>query len=92
LPVRVRVYATLRERVKWSEKLVDVASSEVTLSELLERIPDLKRAIEEVGIGAFIVLVNGHNIQLLQGLETRVRDGDVVDVFPQAAGGLFLVY
>jgi len=92
LPVRVRVYATLRERVKWSEKLVDVAGSEVTLSELLERVPDLKKAIEEVGIGTFIVLVNGHNIQLLQGLETRVRDGDVVDVFPQAAGGLFLGY
>jgi len=87
LPVRVRVYATLRERVKWSEKLVDIAGSEVTLSELLERIPDLKRVIEEVGIGTFIVLVNGHNIQLLQGLETRVRDGDVIDVFPQAAGG-----
>ena len=24
---------------------------------------------------------------LPEGLETRVRDGDVIDIFPQAAGG-----
>ena len=59
----------------------------MTLSKLLDLLPDLKDAMYGVGLEHFIILVNGHNIVLLEGLETRVRDGDVVDVFPQAAGG-----
>lgn len=87
VPVRVRVYATLRERVKWDSKLIDLKESEIPLSRLLDYIPDLRKVIEEMGLETFIVLVNGHNIMLLQGLETKVRDGDVIDIFPQAAGG-----
>ena len=34
-----------------------------------------------------IILVNGHNIIHLEGLETTVKDGDEVSIFPPSAGG-----
>ena len=34
-----------------------------------------------------IILVNGENIRLRQGLETRVAAGDRVDLFSPAGGG-----
>jgi molybdopterin converting factor small subunit len=81
------VYATLREEVKWSSRDVELNAPEVTLSKLLDLLPGLKDAMYSVGLEHFIILVNGHNIMLLEGLETMVRDGDVIDIFPQAAGG-----
>lgn len=33
------------------------------------------------------LLVNGHNIQFLNGLDTVLKDGDVIAVFPPVAGG-----
>jgi molybdopterin converting factor small subunit len=81
------VYATLREEVKWSSRDVELNAPEVTLSKLLDLLLDLKDAMYGVGLEHFIILVNGHNIMLPEGLETRVKDGDVIDIFPQAAGG-----
>ena len=81
------MYATLREEVKWSSRDVELNAPEVTLSKLLDLLLDLKDAMYGVGLEHFIILVNGHNIMLPEGLETRVKDGDVIDIFPQAAGG-----
>lgn len=33
------------------------------------------------------VLLNGQNIDFLEGLETKVKDRDVITVFPPAGGG-----
>lgn len=33
------------------------------------------------------VLLNGQNLYLLEGLETRVKERDVIMVFPPAGGG-----
>jgi molybdopterin converting factor small subunit len=49
------------------------------LDELLDR--------EEGLLSGTIILVNGENIRLQQGLETRVRDGDSVAFFSPAGGG-----
>jgi MoaD family protein, archaeal len=87
MSVKIRVYATLRERVKWDSRNVDLKGSEIALSELIDSISDLKSAMHDIGLEHFIILVNGHNIMLLQGFNTKVRDGDVIDIFPQAAGG-----
>lgn len=32
-------------------------------------------------------LLNGQNIDLLEGLETKVKDRDVIAIFPPAGGG-----
>lgn len=92
MPVKIRVYATLRERVGWDTRLVELKEPSVSFSQLLSSVPDLERVIRDLGVESFIVLVNGHNIQLLEGLETKVKDGDVIDIFPQAAGGAQVSY
>lgn len=34
-----------------------------------------------------IILVNGHNVIHLEGLETRIDNNDIVTLFPPSAGG-----
>jgi molybdopterin synthase sulfur carrier subunit len=34
-----------------------------------------------------IIMVNGHNIHHLQGLETKVSEGDQIALFPPGGGG-----
>ena len=39
-------------------------------------------------LGAWVILlVNGHDLRHLQGLETPLRPEDVVSIFPPVAGG-----
>jgi molybdopterin synthase sulfur carrier subunit len=33
------------------------------------------------------VLLNGQNIETLDGMKTKVKDGDVISIFPPAGGG-----
>jgi len=37
--------------------------------------------------GIFSVYVNGRNAELLNGLETRLREGDEITIIPSVAGG-----
>jgi len=41
----------------------------------------------KVGGGDLAVLVNGRNIDLLDGVKTALRDGDEVVILPPTAGG-----
>jgi len=34
-----------------------------------------------------IILVNGKNIEHLEKLDTKLKDGDVVSIFPPVGGG-----
>lgn len=83
----IKVYLFLREKLGWDSKEVSLDCSEVKLVDLLNRVPDLMQLLADRGIGEFIILLNGHNIRLLKGLETPVKDGDRLDIFPPAAGG-----
>ena len=33
------------------------------------------------------ILINGRSIKILQGFETKLKEGDTVAIFPPAAGG-----
>ena len=37
--------------------------------------------------GELVILVNGRNIDTLEGLDTQLRDGDSVTLLPPFAGG-----
>lgn len=81
--VRVRVFATLRSIVGKNE--LDLQAS--TVGELLEKLyseyPKMKKELEK---GA-IILVNGKNIEHLGKLNTKLKDEDVVSIFPPVGGG-----
>ncbi|MEM1685387.1 MAG: MoaD family protein [Acidilobaceae archaeon] len=86
MAVKIRVYATLREALGWSSLDVNI-EGETTVGNLLSNIKDLWAQIQERGLDFYTILINGHNIRLIKELDTVVRDNDVIDIFPPAAGG-----
>lgn len=53
--------------------------------------PDFKRRIYDISTGRvnehIAVFVNAREARSLQGLDTRLKDGDVVTILPPMAGG-----
>lgn len=65
-----------------------------TVTTLASRIAEKKGVTRQGYLGRYrlggdelAVLVNGRNIHLLGGVDTVLRDGDEVVIFPPAAGG-----
>ena len=83
--VRVKFFATLRSIAGRRE--VEIKGIK-TVGELLEKLyaefgEEFKNEIEE----RRMILVNGKNIDHLNGLNTELSEGDVVSIFPPAGGG-----
>lgn len=89
MKVKVSVYATLREKLGWKSKEVEVEEN-TTVRDVLEKLPDLSgKVFNKSGelVEGMVVLLNGLNIKGLEGLNTKVKDGDEIDIFPPAGGG-----
>ncbi|MCS7107311.1 MAG: MoaD family protein [Acidilobaceae archaeon] len=84
MSVIVRVYGDLREVLGWSQKEVERGRN---LGETLRKVPLLWESISKYPFDTLIILINGRNARLSGGLEAEVKEGDVIDVFPPAAGG-----
>jgi MoaD family protein len=94
MAVTVKFIGTLRG-ISGKEKLTIELEKEMSLSELVKKIverePKLKRALidpelEDPRPNA-LILVNGREISVLNGLETVVRDKDEVVFVPVIHGG-----
>jgi molybdopterin converting factor small subunit len=91
--IEVKFYGLLRRRAR--NAALEIAGNELTVLALLRRAEEttgqgfLDELLDrEQGLLAgTIILVNGENIRLRQGLETRVGAGDRVDLFSPAGGG-----
>ncbi|RLI07030.1 molybdopterin synthase sulfur carrier subunit [Candidatus Bathyarchaeota archaeon] len=82
--VRVLVFGELSTRLGWS---LDVEMGEApTIRGLLKLLSDRAGASIRVD-GGVTVLVNGRNVNLLGGLDTELRDGDLVVLLPPLSGG-----
>jgi molybdopterin synthase sulfur carrier subunit len=91
---RVKFFTTLREITGKKEEEVE-SSSDITVKELLTRLSkkygveftdyiydekgDMRTHIQ--------ILINGRGIEVFQGLETKLKEGDTVAIFPPAGGG-----
>lgn len=93
--MKVRFYATFREII--GRKEVEVHGVN-TVRELIDYLaehynPEIRKQLLEtprVGENKPIdgmVLVNGHNVLHLKGLDTELKEDDVVHIFPPAGGG-----
>lgn len=92
MSVEVKFFANFREIL--GRKKISVSAK--TVGELLEYIG---QEYEELGKELFAnegsgelndfvnILVNGRRIDILDGLDTKLEDGDTIAIFPPVAGG-----
>lgn len=88
--IKVLVFASLREKLGWKEKILEInKEGEVSLSEVLERIPILKDLIMKSSGSSneYIILINGIDYETLGGIKAKIKNNDVISIFPPAAGG-----
>ncbi|MGI8711799.1 MAG: ubiquitin-like small modifier protein 1 [Solirubrobacteraceae bacterium] len=90
MSVNVKIPTQLRAATG-GEALATVDGSTVgeVLDSLYERFAELRsRIAEDGGLRRFVnVYVDGEDIRFLNGLDTRVKDGDEVTILPAVAGG-----
>jgi len=92
--IRVRFFGELKEYVKKSWMTIDVPQGSslhnfiVKLakngdSELLEKLMENGKKVHS----KIKILVNGRNIKHLGGLDTEIKDRDLISILPIAGGG-----
>jgi sulfur-carrier protein len=90
MSVTVKIPTQLRAATD-GESTADVDGETVgeVLDALYERYGELRsRIAEDGGLRRFVnVYVGGEDIRFLDGLDTRVSDGDEVTILPAVAGG-----
>lgn len=85
--VTIRLYTSLREKLGWRSKKVELDKDDLVLKDIFYSIEGLRDLIDKDFEINYIVLLNGVNIRLLNGLNTRVHSGDTIDIFPPSGGG-----
>ncbi len=93
MEVEVRLFANFRESVGKKRVMVSVGSVEELFDYFNSNYPDLAKEIlkdqKSKRVKDFVnILVNGRDIRDLKGIETRLKDGDAVSIFPPVSGGL----
>jgi molybdopterin synthase sulfur carrier subunit len=97
LKVSVRFFAALRELVGKKVEFLEFADGEeVTIEKVLKRLTEFhgKGFVEYVFDGKtgeiqsyLTLLVNGRSINTLEGLKTKLMDGDILAILPPVGGG-----
>lgn len=91
MAVEVRIPTILRTYTG-GEKSVEGKGA--TLSDLVEdldaRFPGLRdRLIDDGGLRRFVnIYLNDEDVRFLDGLDTKIADGDAVTILPAVAGGM----
>jgi molybdopterin synthase sulfur carrier subunit len=92
--VTIRAFATLGELLR--SKTIDAFTPATTVRELIDYIameynPQFKERLIDPKKGEarkfYKILVNGRDIDFLDGLETKLKEGDTVAFFPPVGGG-----
>ncbi|BAB59950.1 molybdopterin converting factor subunit 1 [Thermoplasma volcanium GSS1] len=91
MSVTVRYYANLRSVTgKKLEEFDGIKNIDDLISLLNQEYGEKFRKLMYNGNELYpnvIILLNGNNINSIEGLKTPLKDGDNIDVFPPVAGG-----
>lgn len=79
----VKFYASLRKVT--GEKQVEVPARNV--KELLARLSEMYKGELDRYLKMSSVLINGKNVVHMKGRRTRLKEDDVVSIFPPLGGG-----
>ena len=87
--IKVRLFANLREIVGERELFLDSTTVNGVLDLLTSIKPELRDVLfEEGALRPYItVLVNGRNINEIDGVMSALSEGDEVAIFPPVSGG-----
>ena len=97
MDVKVKLFASFGEQVGKNQLTVSATDVRDLLNKLTAQYEGLKRSFytdpqaEKLGDNINI-MVNGRNINFTGGLDTPLKDGDRVAIFPPVAGGLRKIY
>ena len=91
--IRVKFFAALWEIT--GEKEVELDGTNMTVREVLQKLIErygetFKKEImdnDDKVKDHYVILVNGRNIVFLDGINTKVKYGDLISVFPPVGGG-----
>lgn len=88
MKITIKFFANLRERYGKDVKIT-INRDNVTIKDILSEVKGLLNEISENDEikNIYKVLLNGHNIIYIKGLDTEVKDGDEIFIFPPVAGG-----
>ncbi|MFW5999416.1 MAG: MoaD family protein [Halanaerobiaceae bacterium] len=93
MAIKVKFYSTLKLALK-SAGIEYEPETFLTIKQLLKRLDEdfdnrvsYKLLVEGKIDTGTIILVNGHNVLHREGLDTEVKDGDEIAIFPPSAGG-----
>lgn len=88
--VTIKFYATIREKIKTDHIELEADTFRKVIEILIKMYPLLEEEIidDEFKLkDRYVYLVNGRNIVFLNGLDTKLKDGDKLAIFPPIAGG-----
>lgn len=87
--ITIKLYANLREMAGKEAAVAGEGALGEVLEKLFQKHPSLRKTIIEGGElrEHFNILLNGRNVRHLRGLDTWVKDGDEIAIFPPVAGG-----
>ena len=91
MPAEIRLPTVLRAQAGGQASVsVDGATVGELFNALIEQYPGLRGNLldEQGGLHKFVnVYTNDEDIRYLEGLDTKVNDGDVLSILPAVAGG-----
>jgi len=92
MSVKIKLFANLAEKAGQSEINVSAENVRDALKELIDEHPRLDDIIfkdtdENELSDSITVIKDGRNITYLNGLETELKEGDKLSIFPPVGGG-----
>lgn len=90
--IRVKMFASFQEIAGANEVELEVSDVRQIVNKLADMFPSLEGEMFPSADRGELrsrvkVMVNGRNIEFMDGLDTKVAEGDRVAVFPPVAGG-----
>ena len=92
--MKVNFFATLRDIAGGKTVEFDVehgATAQELLDEIIERFPIMKKELLDMNgrmYGHVHLFINGRDVQFMDdGFQTKIMQGDVVNIFPAVGGG-----
>ncbi|MCX6088289.1 MAG: MoaD family protein [Caldiserica bacterium] len=86
---KLKMYGLFREKCEVEEIELSGRNFLEILESLVQRFPSLKDLIfdENMKLKENVYLINGRNINLLDGINTTIKEGDNIAIFPIITGG-----